>query len=244
MTRTKTSILKKDVLESKSKIREHASGYVLATKRTAKWEARRKKSAAKVAKLEAQYEKAIGPVKKERVSKELEPAREENQRNTRKVIFWRKRRSTAYRAVHKWKDSLKARVARLKKAMQKQSGTFTPSMLNGHPGNISNHVKTVIAQGYEFGLYTSSTTDGSSHASTSYHYPRNNSSGLGEGVDMAGGWNAMVRYQNFLMKDTSKFNELFGPDNAACIKDGTRMSLSEGSLLENAHDNHVHLAPR
>jgi hypothetical protein len=52
----------------------------------------------------------------------------------------------------------------------------------------------------------------------------------------------MVGLQRRLASRPHGFAEVFGPDNAACVKNGVRITLAEGTELENAHDNHVHVA--
>jgi hypothetical protein len=110
---------------------------------------------------------------------------------------------------------------------------------NGHPTNVSADVKRVIVRANRAGLYVTSTTDGG-HASTSYHYS-------GRAVDVAApmtsaGIALMVKFQRELASSPGSYLEVFGPDNSACVKNGTRISLAEGTALENQHDNHVHVA--
>jgi len=114
---------------------------------------------------------------------------------------------------------------------------------NGHPTNVNDDVKKVIAKGNQCGCVTTSTTDGSSHSSLSWHYPGNNADGLGGAADMGGSYDAMVRHQQWAYDNASKFREVIGPRNDLCVKNGVRYTLGEGSSLENAHDNHTHIAP-
>lgn len=127
-------------------------------------------------------------------------------------------------------------------------------MLRGHPGNIARAVRRIIVRGVNHGLIVTFTTDGS-HAPGSWHKilpPRNL---LGRAVDLgvipllvgtAEARRRLVAFQAFLI-DTfgpGTFHELFGPDNSLCVKNGVRITLLEGSDLEDMHDNHVHVAPR
>lgn len=237
-----------DVQQAKGKIRHHVAGLTLSDKRLGKWRRRRAKSETRLQQAESalQAAKDSGAPKREirALEARFEAAQLDHQRNTKKVLHWRKRRAAAYRLVHYWKDALRARVARLK-GIRNADG-FEDRMLNGHPGNVSNAVKRVIYIGVtRFGLYTTSTTDGSSHAPSSYHYPRNDPTPPqeGNGVDMAGAWQAMIDFQQFLISQRNDLNELFGPANELCVKHGVQFTILEGTPLEQGHDNHDHIAP-
>lgn len=110
---------------------------------------------------------------------------------------------------------------------------------NGCPQNVTQEVRAVIVLANHAGLYVTATTNGG-HAPTSYHYS-------GRAVDVAAPMNAqgiarMVKFQRAMANNPGRFVELFGPDNGACVKNGVRITLGEGTALENQHDNHVHLA--
>lgn len=116
---------------------------------------------------------------------------------------------------------------------------FRPWMLNGRPGNVNRRVKRTIRRAVNAGLYVTSTTGGR-HASTSYHY-------TGNAVDVSGPWHKMVAFQRAEHRrglGRSGYLELFGPDNFAGLKNGRRITLGEGSWLEQLHDSHVHIARR
>ncbi len=119
---------------------------------------------------------------------------------------------------------------------------WKPSMLNGHPPNITDDCRKVLIRASKAGLRCTSTTDGG-HASTSYHYS-------GRAVDVADaltpeGIQNMKNFQKAEFERGLKagYKELFGPLNDKCIKNGAALTLAEGTALENQHDNHVHLAP-
>jgi hypothetical protein len=89
------------------------------------------------------------------------------------------------------------------------------------------------------------------HAVHSWHHP--DAHGIGHAADMGledrlvgtqEGLRRMVSFQHHESQDPSRFNELFGPDNFTNVKNGSHMTLAEGTALENQHDNHVHGAPR
>jgi hypothetical protein len=129
--------------------------------------------------------------------------------------------------------------------MARRHFRFRPWMLNGHPGNITRACKRVIVRGVNHGLVVTSTTDGQ-HAPTSWHR-------FGKAVDFglrrdlvgtAEGRARMVKFQRFLVKRKRRFHEVFGPDNTLNVKNGRRITLPDGSPLEDQHDNHVHAAPR
>jgi lysozyme len=124
---------------------------------------------------------------------------------------------------------------------------FKRSLLNGHPGNINRACKRVIVHAANHGLVVTSTTDGS-HSPTSFHFTRPGRAvdlGHGPGVTWEEGTRRKIAFQRWLLgKGAGRFDELFGPDNAANVKNGQRITLAEGTPLENLHDTHVHVAPR
>lgn len=128
---------------------------------------------------------------------------------------------------------------RAKSLKRADSTGYHPSQLNGRPGNISRATKSFIGRAHKAGLLVSSTTGGT-HASSSFHYPRNNYDGKGHAVDVYGPWNKMVKFQRAEAQHPARYHELFGPDNGACVKNQRRISLAEGTALENLHDSHVH----
>lgn len=101
-------------------------------------------------------------------------------------------------------------------------------------------------------MVVTSTTDGV-HAPGSYHNPFN---GVGRAIDgglppkligTARGRNRLVRYQRqeydaWRRGLRPNMVELIGPDNNMVVLKGVHSPLSEGSPLENQHDNHVHQA--
>ena len=140
---------------------------------------------------------------------------------------------------------LRAQLVRERKA-------FQPWMLNGHPGNVSDGCKRAIVRGVRAGLVVTATTDGD-HSATSLHYPRNTASGLGEAVDFGvkpadlGSPTALARRERFQRKEFARgagnYRELYGPSNLHNARNGAPFTLSEGTDLEQAHDNHVHESP-
>lgn len=127
---------------------------------------------------------------------------------------------------------------------RRELGEFKPYMLDGLPGNITNATKRVIGHAYDsFGLRVSATTNGT-HAPDSYHYPGSpqNNGKDGSAADLYGAYGDMIRFQEHQAKRPSYFNELFGPEDSRCVKDGAPITIS-GALAEE-HDDHVHAAPR
>lgn len=118
-------------------------------------------------------------------------------------------------------------------------------MLNGHSGDVSSACKRLIARGVLAGLVVTSTTGGQ-HSATSYHYSgKAVDLGLpGDLVGTAEGRERLERFQRSEARRPGRYRELFGPDNGANVKNGQRLTLAEGSDLEEAHDNHIHGAPR
>jgi hypothetical protein len=140
----------------------------------------------------------------------------------------------------------------------KQRLRFRRSMLNGHPGDITRAAKRVALLAHNRKLVVTSTTDGT-HSPTSFHFTK-----PGEAVDLGNerrcskpgncvgaapgtpyGQALLERFQRFLVRKygCSAFKELFGPVNQLNCKNGRPVTLGEGTDLENAHDNHVHVVP-
>jgi len=136
---------------------------------------------------------------------------------------------------------LAQQITRLQK---REFGEFKPYMLDGLPGNITNATKRVIGHAYDrFNLRVSATTNGT-HAPGSWHYPDSpqNDGKHGAAVDLYGLVADMGKFQRRQAKRPSYFNELFGPIDSACAKDGSPTTISGALALQ--HDNHVHVAPR
>lgn len=125
---------------------------------------------------------------------------------------------------------------------------FEKSMLNGHPNNVTLAVKRVIVRIVNHGLVVTSTTDGR-HAPTSFHFTQ-----PGRAVDAGHdpqtvsaveGRRRKEEFQRDLLRRGARhFDELFGPINNACVKNGVQITLVEGTALEENHDTHVHVVPR
>jgi hypothetical protein len=116
---------------------------------------------------------------------------------------------------------------------------------NGHPTNVTWRIRRVINRGNRAGLRVTSTTGGV-HATFSYHRPvfglRRNK---GRAVDMAGTRAQMVAFQNAELRRFRRWRqhkEIIGPDNRAIVLRQQETDLLEGTTLEEAHDNHVHVA--
>lgn len=129
---------------------------------------------------------------------------------------------------------------------------FHPSMLNGHPGNITRACKRYIARAHAVGLVVTSTTDGT-HVPGSYHYPRLPFRRKGHAVDVAPRLSVphaerlhrMRAFQHAELKRGAwRYRELFGPTNSECVKNGRRITLANHSGIEDQHDTHCHGAPR
>lgn len=117
-------------------------------------------------------------------------------------------------------------------------------MLNGHAAPTGARWNRVIARAVlQYGLVVTSTKDGV-HAPASFHYSgRAVDFGLrANEVGTVKGRAKLVKFQKRMAKYPHWFAEVFGPDNASNVKNGQRISLAEGTALETAHDNHVHLA--
>ena len=136
---------------------------------------------------------------------------------------------------------LAQQITRLEK---RQHGEFKPFMLGGLPGNITNACKRLIGHAYDdFDLRVSATTNGG-HAPGSWHYPDSpqNDGEHGAAVDLYGLLSNMERFQRHQAARPELFNELFGPIDSACVKDGAVITIAGSSAT--SHDNHDHAAPR
>lgn len=119
-------------------------------------------------------------------------------------------------------------------------GVWDPRMLNGQP-DVEPHLHRRIMRGIAIGLVVTSTTGGR-HATTSWHYKKR-AVDLGNakpGTPQARA--RLVRYQRELADKPGGLLEVFGPENGSCVKNGRRISLAEGTPLENLHDDHLHVA--
>ena len=116
-------------------------------------------------------------------------------------------------------------------------------MLDGHPANISDACKRVIALAYRFAdeqntvCTVTATTDGT-HTPTSLHYAKP----LGKAVDLVFATvSQMVDFQGFCLQHTPNgaddFLELFGPANWY-VKNGSKIP---GAFPD--HGDHDHIAP-
>lgn len=154
-----------------------------------------------------------------------------------------------HRAIHSPTRAGRAYWLRALLRAKARAGAWDPRMLNEHPGNVTMAVKREIMRGVAAGLVVTSTTDGV-HTRTSLHYPW--IGGKGRAVDLGlrphqvgthRGRRLLVRHQRRCHKHPERYLELFGPDNRACVKNRARITLTEGTSLEDLHDNHLHIGP-
>src|SRR5829696_6143802 len=134
-----------------------------------------------------------------------------------------------------WRKRLRASAARAQ--------VSSSALLNGHSAPKPPAFERVIARAHARGLVVTSTNDGK-HAATSFHY-RDRAVDFGVPGPLIGtkqGRDRLVAFQRELARHPRGLAELFGPDNAACVKNGAIRPLAEGTDLENQHDNHVHVA--
>jgi hypothetical protein len=123
---------------------------------------------------------------------------------------------------------------------------------------VNEGCRRAICRAYAAGLVPTSTTGGA-HATGSWHFrksPSNEGCGVDIGVrreDGPGTERAMRRLEAFQLREIARFRlgkmpgdlvELIGPANLHVVLKDQEADLVEGSDLEQAHDNHVHLAFR
>ena len=131
---------------------------------------------------------------------------------------------------------LKGRLGRWDRRMHLYYGVAT---------DVTHDVKRCIARAYGRGLVPTSTTGGK-HAPGSFHF-QHRAADLGlrkEEIGTAKGMRRMVRFQTaeFRRFQRRGIVELIGPDETITVLRGSSTRLADGSALETAHDNHVHVA--
>lgn len=128
-----------------------------------------------------------------------------------------------------------------------KSHIFDARMLNYYnvSGDVNADTKRFIARGYGEGLVPTSTTGGR-HAPNSYH-AQHRAADMGVRHEEVGTAKGLRRLKRFQRKEFWRARhgktrpvELIGPTNNQVILRGRTVPLSEGSALENQHDNHVH----
>jgi hypothetical protein len=159
--------------------------------------------------------------------------------SVRRLIAKPSRRSPSQRA----RAAERAGFRKKLRAQRHAVASSASALLNGHRPPKPAAFGAIILEAHRRGLVVTSTNDGQ-HAATSYHYKdRAVDFGLpGPLIGTTRGTAMMVGLQRRLAGRPHGFAEIFGPDNAACVKNGARITLAEGTELENAHDNHVHVA--
>jgi len=129
---------------------------------------------------------------------------------------------------------------------------------NGQPWNVNRRVKATVKRARKYGLVPTSTTNGA-HSRGSWHYivPGRNTAGaavdLGFEADdlrrlgQAERTERLSRFQRAEYARARRYGfrgylELIGPVNGLVILGGRPAGLAEGTALEQAHDDHVHVA--
>ncbi len=129
-------------------------------------------------------------------------------------------------------------------------GVFDPRMFHyysGIPENVVEHAKRAVRRAYAAGLVVTATRNGT-HSKTSLHSSgRATDFGLIESeIGTEQGRRRLVNFQHaeyleWAAGHRPNLQELIGPDNTLIVLRGKRVTLPEGSPLENQHDNHVHM---
>jgi hypothetical protein len=144
---------------------------------------------------------------------------------------------------------IKARrvIQKARTVHKRRVGDFHIGMLDGHPANVADQVKRLIALAYKFAdqrgyVCTVTSTTGGGHASLSWHYILHGRNELGFAVDLIFATaEQMAEFQRFLLEHTDggagDFLELFGPDGFY-VKNGIRYG---GHFPD--HGDHLHAAP-
>lgn len=164
----------------------------------------------------------------------------------KKRDFWRRRYVWSRERHQHWGTVLKHRRDRIR-AWAAQHEGFQPYMANGNPyEHLTDEAKHGIYLDFKEGLYCTSTYEGfpgdGVHSTSSYHYLPNQPDGKGRCWDSgAGTLKPMEEAQERQAREWGPWlTEMFGPINDLCFKNGVRISLAEGTSLEQMHDNHKH----
>lgn len=126
---------------------------------------------------------------------------------------------------------------------------------DGHRGNITRRLRPVIRRAHRAGLVVTTTTDGV-HAAGSWHYVIRGRNTVGRAVDfglpgpLVGTMKGARMLEAFQRAEYTRarrlrfrtYLEVIGPINGLCVLQGRPAGLVEGTALEQAHDNHVHVA--
>lgn len=165
----------------------------------------------------------------------------------RKLLFWRKRYVWARERHQHWGLVLRHRRDRLRHWIARHEG-FQPYMANGNPyEKLTAEAKASIYRMFRRGMYVTSTYEGHPgdgvHSTSSGHYVENQPDGQARCYDCgSASFEGMAAAQRAEAEVAGSFMvELLGPDNRYAYKNGIRYTLSEGSVLENMHDNHNHV---
>lgn len=179
--------------------------------------------------------------------KDLDREREAIKGEREKIKALRKERQHANERVRILAQQIKWWVKRrtilrkkIKRAKARREPKFEPWMANGHEyWNLTPRAQKLLAIAVvHYGLVCTSITRNWGTGSFHERVPT-------RGFDCAG--KRMTEFQRDLYFEEIKgievedILELFGPDNFACVDNGVRMTMAEGSGLETLHDNHVHI---
>lgn len=148
----------------------------------------------------------------------------------------RKKLAEAVRVARQRKGEIAAKLTAAIKARTKPDW-------NGHAPVLGSVGAELVLAATAHGLVVTATTDGT-HATNSYHYQRRaiDFGVIGSLVGTQEAWNRLVAFQRWVAERHPGAAELFGPQNDCCIKNGQRITIGEGTDLEQAHDNHDHVA--
>lgn len=167
----------------------------------------------------------------------------ELQREHRKLL--RQRRNQLEKKHFSFAARLGIKARRVKQRIanvhRERVGTFRTDMLDGHPADVADQVKRVIAAAYKFAelrgtVCTVTATTNGTHSPTSHHYHRP----LGWAVDLIFPTvQLMIDFMNWLLEhaEAGDFLELFGPDDWY-VKNGDKIA---GAFPD--HGDHNHIAP-
>lgn len=164
----------------------------------------------------------------------------------RKLLRQRRRQLEKKHFPFAARVGIKARrvMQKIRSVHKRRVGDFNVGMLDGHPANIDDACKRLVALAYKFARQrgyvctVTATTDGT-HAPGSWHNP----TPLGHAIDLIFATVAqMEEFQHFCLSHTpgeaDDFHELFGPA-AFYVKEG---QVVDAHFPD--HGDHDHIAPR
>jgi hypothetical protein len=177
-------------------------------------------------------------------------AKGDHPRRWKRLVRWTTKKREQARKGHKlararfWAAKRTVYRKKWKRAKKRLEPRWEDWMANGRSLNFNAAAKQEAAIAVvTFGCAVTSTYRATvipQSNPNSYHGPNVSP---GKAVDVAGARMGVYQQDVFSRrKGDSSLLELFGPINHLGLKNGSQVTLGEGSFLEDLHDSHVHVA--